>query len=245
MARIMREIKLSISSNRIADAEIYKNKDFYEEPKEYFRLVLSTIEAAFPRLESLMDVGCANGSFLFHAHNKFKGACLFGVEPVSDLAEIARENNQINVFCTSLFEMPEKQKYQVITMLGVLGIFFDVVDVLKKLKCLLKEDGAIFIFSPFNEEDIDVILNYRRAPFGEWESGHNLFSKCTLEAVAKELGMSCDWIDFEMSKPILKTDDPMRSWTEPFRKSENHLIYGTGMLSTMKLLIVRQSKTID
>ena len=233
---------MNITANRIADAAIYNNKSFYDEPKDYYRLVLSTIQARFSSPDSLLDIGCANGSFLYHAQDLLVGTKLWGAEPVADLADIAQQNTAAEIFRHGLFDIAEDKNYQIVTMLGVLGIFSDVTEVLAKLKQLRKPGGAILIFSPFNEEDIDVVLNYRRAPYGPWESGHNLFSKRTMESVSRELGMGCDWIDFEMSKPIPKTNDPMRSWTEPFRNSKNHLIYGTNMFSTMKLLILQESK---
>jgi hypothetical protein len=145
---------------------------------------------------------------------------LRGAEPVVDLADIAQRNTSAEIIKYGLFYIPEDRQYEIITMLGVLGRFSDAVDVLTKLKKLIKPGGGIFICSPFNEDDIDVILNYRRAPSGVWESGHNLFSKKTIESVSENLEMKCDWLDFSISKPISKTDDPMRSWTEPFRSNE-------------------------
>jgi hypothetical protein len=88
---------------------------------------------------------------------------------------------------------------------------------------------------------VDVLVNYRRAPKGEWVQAHNLFSLVTMESICAEMGAHCRWVDFSMSKPIPKTDDPMRSWTEPFRGNPHHLFYGTNMFSTMKLLVIRKS----
>lgn len=230
---------MKVTSNRIADAGIYNNKSFYDEPKEYYSLVLSAIQARFSSPDSLLDIGCANGSFLFHAQNLLVGTKLWGAEPIVDLADMAQQNTSAEIIKSGLFDIPEERQYEIVTMLGVIGIFSDVTDVLTKLKRLMKPGGGIFVFSPFNEEDIDVVLNYRRAPHGPWESGHNLFSKCTVESASKDLGLCCEWLNFEMSKSIPKTNDPMRSWTEPFRNNMNHLIYGTNMFSTMKVLILK------
>jgi len=229
----------NIISNRIADTEIYNNRSFYNEPKEYYNLVLSKILKSVSKPHSLLDIGCSNGSFLFHASKVLAGTKLYGVEPVHDLAEIAQRNTSADIAEIGLFDIAAHCKYEIITMLGVLGIFTDVIVVLTKLKEIMASEGSVYVISSFNEEDIDVVLNYRRAPVGPWESGHNLFSMKTVEYASKKLGMKCEWIDFKMSKPIPKTDDPMRSWTEPFRNNENHLFYGTNMFSTMKLLILK------
>lgn len=229
---------MEIKGSRIADASIYNNKSFFDEPKEYYKLVLSEIQRKLGAPESLLDIGCANGSFLHHAINEIDGCNFSGAEPVPELAKIAQENTTARIYQQGLFEIQEEEKYKAITMLGVLGIFDDVENVIAKLSRLISSGGAAFVFSPFNEEDIDVVLNYRRAPQGPWESGHNLFSMRTVVETSSKLGLNCQWINFEMSKPIEKTNDPMRSWTESFRGNSNHLIYGTNMFSTMKLLIL-------
>jgi hypothetical protein len=83
-----------------------------------------------------------------------------------------------------------------------------------------------------------VILKYKYSNNKNWEIGHNLFSMKTMEIIAEKYKLKYEWIDFKMPFKIQKTNDPMRSWTEPFRGNKNHLIYGTNMFSTMKLLIL-------
>ena len=120
----------------------------------------------------------------------------------------------------------------------VLGIFNDPSLFIIKLLSVVGDKGKIFVFSPFNEEPIDVILKYRYSGNKNWEVGHNLFSMKTMETIAVQNKLSYKWVDFKMKIKIPKSDDPMRSWTEPFRGDPNHIIYGTNMFSTMKLLIL-------
>lgn len=136
-----------IISNRIADADIYNNRLYYDEPKEYYKLVLTEIVKKFEIPNSLLDIGCANGSFLHHAQTALIGTKLFGAEPVVDLVDIARKNTLAEIIKYGLFDIPEDRQYEIITMLGVLGIFSDVVDVLTKLKKLIKPGGYFYFFT--------------------------------------------------------------------------------------------------
>ena len=226
---------------RTADQHLYNNKSWFDEPKEYYTLVLTDIAKKLPSPNSLLDIGCANGAFLFHAQTALVGTKLYGAEPLSDLANLAKKYTSAEITEAGLFEFPENRKYEIVTMLGVLGIFFDIAEVLAKLKKCMAPQGAIYIHSSFNEENIDVILKYRRAPSGPWEIGHNLFSKKTIESVCETLGMKCEWIDFTLSKSIPKTDDPMRMWTESFRGNKYYPIYGNNTFVDEKLLCIRSS----
>ena len=132
--------------------------------------------------------------------------------------------------------MNEEKKADIVISSGVIGIFDDPDICLAHLLKLAKKNGSILVFSPFDEEPIDVILQYRYSGKDIWETGHNLFSLQTMQQLAKKYYLELDVIDFKMPFKIEKTDDPLRSWTEPFRDSPNMLIYGTNMFSTMKLL---------
>jgi len=230
--------------NRTTDEAIYQNLDYYDSPKEYFQIVLDEIARDFGRPASILDVGCANGAFLHHAQKRFSDSEFKGLEPIESLVTLAHQHLKNVKLCNrGIFDEGIENEIgasTAVTMLGVMYLFREPEKVLKSLLNLATHDGAVYIFSPFNEEPIDVLLDYRRAPKGEWASAHNLFSQITMESICADIGVTCRWVDFVMSKPIPKTNDPMRSWTEPFRGNPNHLFYGTNMFATMKLLVIRK-----
>ena len=55
--------------------------------------------------------------------------------------------------------------------------FFDPEIFIKKIKSLLSKNGIAIILSPFNEENVDVIVNHRTSLNKKWESGNNVFLK--------------------------------------------------------------------
>jgi len=234
------------SSRRVADKAIYSGVSEYGPPKEYFRLIGRELAAELGEPDSIVDVGCSNGALLNHLGECFPKARLTGVDPVPELLEVGRRlNPRADFILGSLLEeglVSRVERAQAVTMAGVIGIFFDPAEVMERLAALVAPGGCLMLFSPFNEEPVDVHLQYRYAPSGEWEIGHNLYSCVTMNELAQRLGLRPRWVDFRMPFPIAKGDDPMRSWTESFRDDPNHLFYGTGMHCTMKLLVLRQNR---
>jgi len=223
---------------RIADKLIYNNSAQHEKPKEYFKLIQEYIENG----KTIIDVGCANGALLNFLDKK--NNILIGIEPVKALVKSGQVLNKNILFYNSDLNNfnPNDliQKADYVVSAGVIGIFENPELFIKKLIKLCKPKGKILIFSPFNEENIDVILQYKYSGSSTWEKGHNLYSLTTMVEIAKKYNYSIEVIDFNMNKKIPKSNDPMRSWTEQFRGKKHHLIYGTNMFSTMKLLILNK-----
>jgi SAM-dependent methyltransferase len=240
-----------MSKNRIADEKIYVDSGYHDNPKEYFKLIEKAIRKNKMILppgagKVIIDIGCANGALLSYLGKRFsKKNELIGFEPVSTLIEIGKKlDTRVKLINKGLFDITAndlKVKGDLVMTTGVIGIFNDPSLFIKKLLQVVNQSGKIFVFSPFNEEPIDVILKYRYSGNKNWEVGHNLFSMKTMEAIALRYKLSYEWVDFKMKIKIPKTDDPMRSWTEPFREDPNHIIYGTNMFSTMKLLILTKT----
>ena len=100
----------------------------------------------------MLDIGCANGSFLHHAQAALPQSFLTGAEPIAELAKIAKENTSAEILNNGLFELSNERQYQTITMLGVLGIFADPTEVLTKIRRITSKKGWVFIFSPFTKK---------------------------------------------------------------------------------------------
>ena len=235
---------------RIADEKIYVNSTYHDKPKEYFELIQKIIKKNKFILsnesgKTIMDIGCANGALLSYLGKTFSKNDLIGFEPVTSLVKLGKKlDKRIKFINKGLFDITPndfKIKGDIVMATGVLGIFRDPSLFVKKLLSLVDDKGKILVFSPFNEEPIDVILKYQYSGNKNWEIGHNLFSMKTMESIATKNKLSYEWVDFKMKTKIPKTLDPMRSWTEPFRRNPNHIIYGTNMFSTMKLLILTKT----
>tara|TARA_Y100001958_G_C21174083_1_gene505255 strand:+ start:6 stop:713 length:708 start_codon:yes stop_codon:yes gene_type:complete len=231
---------------RIADKNIYSNNKYFNNPKEYYKLILNEI-SQYNKISKIIDVGCSNGSLLNYLMKNINNNIIsyIGYEPEKSLIEYGMKMNQDIKFKNhGLYQIPklqEEDKGDIVIASGVIGIFEDPKKFIYKLIDITKNNGKIFIFSPFNEENIDVILKYKYHNKNSWEIGHNLFSMASMELICKELNYKYRWKPFKMPFPIKKTNDPMRSWTEKFRNDENQIFYGTNMFTTMKLLSIHKS----
>ncbi len=238
------------NKKRIADKSIYNDSKYYEEPKEYFKLILSKINSIYndsqkSKLTRIIDVGGANGALLSFLKKHLPDLKMKCYEPLESLIDIGKKlDSSIDFENYSLYDIPvlkEENKGDIIISAGVIGIFKNPEKFLFHLKKLGKKKSTILILSPFNEEPIDVILKYKHSKNNFWETGHNLFSIETMKNIALKFDLDFEIENFKMPFKIEKTDDPMRSWTEPFRGNDHQIIYGTNMFSTIKLLIFRNN----
>ncbi len=211
---------------RIADKSIYNDATYFNKPKEYFKFIDQSIkqiksENSEKRIDKIIDVGCANGALLHYLSKENLNTTFIGYEPELSLIELGKilapniEFNNYGLYDIS--NLKSEQKADVVIAAGVIGIFDDPEKFLMHMDKLCKNDGSILLFSPFNENDIDVILQYKPSKGNEWQTGHNLFSLTTIKLIAEKMGYKYSFSSFSMPFPIKKTNDPMRSWTENFR----------------------------
>lgn len=102
-----------------------------------------------PGAESLLEIGCAHGGFLFHCRrNGIK--TVVGVEPDERTCKFAREGFNLPNVVSGLFpevELPLK-KFDVITGFDVAEHFSDPVRAFKEVANLLKDDGTFVFQTP-------------------------------------------------------------------------------------------------
>ena len=78
---------------------------------------------------------------------------------------------------------------------------------IKKLIKMLKVDGELFVFSYFNDHDVDVLINHRKYydnKLGKLESGWNIYSKKTIERFLEKERVSYKFYNFSMPFQIKK-----------------------------------------
>jgi 2-polyprenyl-3-methyl-5-hydroxy-6-metoxy-1,4-benzoquinol methylase len=117
-----------------------------------FRAGLALIGAHALRSGSLLDVGCATGSFLSLA--QAKGWECRGVEVSAFAAALARERTGCEIFCGRLEDAPfGGSAFDVITMWDLLEHLPDPLQGLEKARALLKPSGLLLVNTP-NENSL-------------------------------------------------------------------------------------------
>lgn|SRR3990167_8193743 len=231
------------------DDNIYLNEDRYTNPKEMFKVIGSLIEKNTAANEmDILDVGCATGEFIYYLSSKFKKCKYTGIDISESMLQIARNKMPSETWqCEDIFTVSYvcKKQFDVVLCVGVLQIFDDIEIPINNLLSNVKEGGALYIAGLFNSHPVDVITRYRTCKQNNlgWQSGWNIFSTQTYEAILAEIkSVQWSWHEFTMPYHIKKTDDPMRTWTEVTEKNSFQLVNGASQNVNIKILEVKKIK---
>tara|TARA_Y100000591_G_scaffold31337_1_gene23307 strand:- start:452 stop:1174 length:723 start_codon:yes stop_codon:yes gene_type:complete len=197
------------------DKNIYNNDYFFKTPKEYYKQAVEIIKKK--KISNLLDIGCSNGSFLHYAKSKID--CNFiGVEPLSNLIFLAKKNvKDVTFIKAKLFDKKLnkiRRSFDVVTAMGVLGLFDDPEDAIKRLSSFLKnkKGSRLILVNAANIYSIDSISRYKHSDSKIWEYGQNMFSINTIKKIAFKNKLKFSFKKANLIK-IKKRKDVMRSWT--------------------------------
>lgn len=146
---------------------------------------------------SVLDIGSSMGHFLNH----FKIAGIekiLGLEPSQEAKEMAKTHYDIEVISTSFSEYITNEKFNLITLSGVLEHIESLDSAIKKINHLLDYEGHVFVAVPDAGKFDSRAL---REPFLEFAFEHiNFFSKTSLENIFSNY-------DFELIKSLSLYND--------------------------------------
>lgn len=185
-------------------------------------------EVALKPFKTLADVGCATGAFPNYLKSRFPNAEISGIDYLETLLSKARKD-----FPDIIFQQGDvtnnasiTEKFDVITMLGVLSMFDDYKMVLDNVLSWLNPKGRLIIHGMMSEFDVDVFVKYKpsslESGLDELESGWNIISSKSLSEVA--ISNNAKVISskpFALNVTLDRQDnDVMRSWTEENSRRE-------------------------
>lgn len=129
----------------------------------------------------LLDVGCNTGFFLDEAAKYFRCE---GIELSGWAADIARERHKVHSL--KLAEFQPAQKFDVVTLLGVIEHFEDPLSELERIAQLLSPNGLLVIFTGTRDSLLPRLLKKS----WWWYQGMHLqyFTKTSLEKSVKLAG---------------------------------------------------------
>lgn len=97
---------------------------------------------------ALLDVGCATGEFL-QGMRRQGGWQVHGVELTPEVAQIARDRHQLDIFTGTLEQAAYPAKrFDVVTLWDVLEHLYDPAATLREIHRILKDDGILLIRVP-------------------------------------------------------------------------------------------------
>lgn len=237
-------------SGNYRGTDTYTTQDHHGFVKENFKVLGGLLESRLSEgvlTENckVIDVGCATGALISYLKGRFPGFHFHGVDISDELIEIARQKVPEATFDVgSVFDLPDEggEKFDVALLIGVLGVFDAAAanQALKKLISSVRQGGVIYIFSQFNEFDLDVMMKYRRVgsqdAWDGWGVGWNNYSYHTVGAWLEGNCQSHRFIDFTMPFPLEPKENPIRSWTVDMPDGTRRLTNGLKLLVDLRFL---------
>lgn len=145
----------------------YATEDRRNDPKENFIMishVLEAIDKGGGNWNSLCDIGCASGDFLYYIREQYgKGKTLIGIDSFEELLRVAKERVPGCKFLKGDILSGDglpAEKFDVVCMLGVLSLFDDFRRPFENLLKLTVPGGCILVFSPFNSNGCRIEHRY-------------------------------------------------------------------------------------
>jgi ubiquinone/menaquinone biosynthesis C-methylase UbiE len=215
---------LAMSEAIYRNTGVYLNEDHHNFVKENFKVLgdlISNRAKEVPESANVLDVGCATGALIGYLSKRFSNYAFTGVDNVPELLEVARTKIPgSSWYQGNAFNLPSDfaQNFDLSLLIGVLSVFDekDARNTLLELIRCTRKGGYIYIFSPFNEHDVDILVTHRKykndAP-SLWEKGWNLYSERTVKSWIKDNVSHCKITPFNMPFDLEPKDDPIRTWT--------------------------------
>tara|TARA_B100000900_G_C20575652_1_gene715217 strand:+ start:1117 stop:1824 length:708 start_codon:yes stop_codon:yes gene_type:complete len=197
---------------------IYLQEDYYNKPKETFNFILNLIKKFHKKkINSILDLGCARGEWLYFVKKKTNIKELVGVDYSQNLINEGKRNLgdfNIKFYKGSAETIKIKKKFDVIIASGLVSYFDDINKFLNNSLKKLNKGGILIILDNFNPYDVDVILKYRNNKYSKnFEKGWNLHSIETVKrSLINKKAKLIKIKKFNLSFNLKKNIDPLRSW---------------------------------
>ena len=200
----------------------YYNSKSRIKDKEYFSIAIKKLEKRLKKENnSLIDIGGASGDFLKIVASRFPNLNFTLLDHDKNLIKLAKTQlKNCNFICDNFLTIKEKEKYDIITMFGVLSCFDEPEKLIRKLIKIANPKGKILIFGNFNDYDLDALIYYKRSEDKNYNRGYNYFSIKSMTKFIENFREieKFSFNSFLPNNSIKKGDDKLRMWSEKNNK---------------------------
>ncbi len=224
----------------------YAAEDRRDDPKESFQLINSVLREQYDQWNTLCDVGCAAGDFLYYMQQENgQRDGLTGIDSFDELLNTARERVPECRFLKGDIWSGEglpTDKFDVVCMSGVLSLFDDFKKPFEHLIKMTKPGGKILVFNPFNSRGCHVEHHYKI----NGELGRIVI--CSHQEIGqwlKERGFMYEFIPFQIKSKLEENhENPLRTFTVPLKNGTNGIVNGVGIWFEQYLLKIDMMEEI-
>lgn len=231
-----------------SDEKIYIAEDYFKHPKEQFVFLKGILDKLKRDKISLLDLGCARGEFLHFINNNFESEKLVGVDISNKMINDAKTNDQlvgIDFIESDILNFNVDYKFDFITISGLISYLKinQLEELIRNAKIHSKKQGYILLFGIFNQNDFDVIVEYRNLKESkEIKNGRNSYSTSTISELCTSLDMSLIQTErFDLSIDLKQTENTERNWTVNL-EGEKMFMNGMGQIFKLFCLIIKNDK---
>ena len=214
----------------------YITKSRYDNPKELFKQAFAKLMSlrGKRRTLELVDIGCANGEFLYYVKRNCPHWGLTGFDYTEEFIQTGREFEGLSGVRLEVRDMfTIKKKYDVVCCFGTLPIFPDINKPLEKLLNICKDGGIVICDGLFNKYDVEVRTVFYDSSKPEFDGiWHQDFNQHSRKLVKQFVGNKAKKVEFEdlimgVELPF-KPDNPHTNvWT--FRDENGRVLITNGM----------------
>lgn len=216
----------------------YKNNyNLREHQKKLLSILIKKYQKKFNG--EVLDIGCAQGTFLKHFQKKFPNSKVTGVDTSRELIEKSKKINTNNgtFYVKDFFKI--KKKYDLVFASGVLGYYDDQIKTINKIISLTRRKGKIFIFSHFNSMNIDTKIRFRNNfNSNKWERGLNSFSLLSIKKYLTLKGLKFKFIKFDIPIKLKPQKNPIISYTVDTKSNIRIILSGSNLRLEYYYLII-------
>lgn len=214
----------------------YVTNGRYENPKELFKQALAKLKTLVGDKDTLdlVDLGCANGEFLYYVRQNFPRWNLTGFDFTEQFIQTGREFEGlagITLETKDFFTVEEN--FDIVCCFGTCPIFPDIEKPLEKLLSICRDGGIIICDGLFNKFDVEVrtvFCDSSKPEFeGIWHQDFNQHSRKRLRRFLEGKVAEVEFEDLVMGVELLSNpDDPHTNvWT--FRDEDGRVLITNGM----------------
>jgi trans-aconitate methyltransferase len=190
---------------------------------------------------TVLDIGCAQGTFLKHFKKTFPNSKVFGVDTSKELIAKSKKINinDSTFFTKDFFDISDK--YNLVFASGVLGYYDNQLKAINKMISLTKKNGKIFIFSHFNTMNIDTRVMFRNNfNNNKWEPGLNSFSLHTIKKYLSLKNLKFSFIKFNIPIKLKPQKNPIISYTIETKSNDKICLSGSNLRLEYYYLIIER-----
>ena len=210
--------------------------------------ILLKEQEQLPEKGQILDVGCGSGALIHYLRTILPNYKFTGVDTSQDFLDLAQSTTPDATWLNAnALQLPKNlyNAFDISIALGVIGIFDEEqsIRMLEQLVQTINCAGSIYVFSHFNDHDVDMLIDHRvcqNNDLRKWETGFNTFSKKTVSDWLQDINGVKDhrFINFQLPFGIEQDQtNPSRSWS--FEGKEGTLFFTNGLNLLLKYSILK------